>query len=71
MFDWVENILLAKSLNFNIKFTLVPSLQIKPRKYSAGKYLFCWKIIFEKTKGRGEEVNRTSVDTEAAVRRVL
>ena len=39
MFDWVENIPLAKSLNFNIKFPIVPSLQIKPRKYSAGKYV--------------------------------
>ena len=39
MFDWVENIPLAKSLNFNIKFPIVPSLQVKPRKYSAGKYV--------------------------------
>ena len=34
MFDWVENKLQAKGLNYWAHF---PSLQIKPRKYLAGK----------------------------------
>ena len=38
MFDWVEN----------IKLTLLPSLQIKPRKYSPEN--MC-DILFQKTKG--------------------
>ena len=38
MFDWVEN----------IELTLVPRLQIKPRKYSPEN--MC-DIIFQKTKG--------------------
>ena len=39
MFDWVENRLLAKGLKF------WPSLQIKPKKYSARKYVWYrfWK----------------------------
>ena len=50
-----------------MELTLLPSLQIKPRKYSAGN--MC-DIFFEKTKGRGGIVNRTSVYAEATVRRV-
>ena len=43
MFGWVENRLLDK--DWNIEFTLVPSLQIKPKKYSARKCVWhCfWK----------------------------
>ena len=40
-FYWVENRLRV----WNIELTLFPSLQIKPRKYSAGKYVWhrLWK----------------------------
>ena len=43
MFDWVENSLQANSINHEL--TLVRSLQIKPEKYSAGKYVWhhFWK----------------------------
>ena len=43
MFHWVEYRLQAKGLK--IELTLVPSLPIKPRKYSAGKYVwhYFWK----------------------------
>ena len=43
MFHWVEYRLLAKS-KLNIELTLVPSLQIKPKKYSARN--IC-DIVFE------------------------
>ena len=41
---------------WNIELTLVPSLQIKPRKYSAEN--MC-DIVFEKALGRVGKVNRT------------
>ena len=37
MFNWVENRLLARV--WNIELTLVPSLKMKPEKYSARKYV--------------------------------
>ena len=46
----------------NIELTFAPNLQIKPEN-------LC-DIILEKVKGCGKTVNKPSVYTEAAVRRV-
>ena len=53
---------------WNIKLTLFPSLQIKPRIWSAGNYVWHY---FEKTKGRGRIVSRTIDYAEATVRMIL
>ena len=53
---------------WNIELTHVPSLQIKPKNNQPENM---GDIIFEKEKGRGGTVNRTSLYVEAAVRRVL
>ena len=45
MFDWVENRILAKGLKYWVELTLVHSLQIKAKKYSARKnvWRYFWK----------------------------
>ena len=53
MFDWVENKFQAKGLKY-----WAPSLQIKPRKYSARKYVwhYFWKhekYLFRSNRPKG------------------
>ena len=51
MFDWVENRLLASCQPFEILSSLFfPSLQIKPRKYSAGKLV--WHLFWKGKRSR-------------------
>ena len=49
---------------WNIEFTFISSLQIKTRKYSAGKYV--WHC-FWKGKDRGKTVNKRSAYAGAVV----
>ena len=51
---------------WNIELTLVPSLRIKPKKYSARKYV--WRL-FEKAKSRGATLSKRSVYIESSRRK--